>query len=248
MTTFVPGFGSPKIEASGDFNASVEARPNAPVIDAIVNRRSVRRFLPDPIPREIVKAILSDAARAPSGTNFQPWHVHVVTGKARERLSQAVLQAAEAGNRCDEYVYAPSPLMEPYLSRRRKIGFDLYKLYGVARDDIAGRKRAALRNFEFFGAPVGLFFTMERCLCEGSWLDCGMFMQNVMILARAYGLETCAQQAWCDFGGIVHEQLGIAETHIMLSGMALGRPYPGAPENTLITEREPVDQFTDFHE
>lgn len=243
MTTFVPAFKSPSIDAS-----CPEAGPNAPVIDAIVNRHSVRRFLPDPVPREIVTAILSDAARAPSGTNFQPWHVHVVTGAARERLSQAVLKAADAGNPVAEYAYAPSPLMEPYLSRRRKIGFDLYKLYGVARDDMAGRKRAALRNFEFFGAPVGLFFTMERCLTEGSWLDCGMFMQNVMILARAYGLETCPQQAWCEFGGIVHEQLGIPETHIMLSGMALGHADPGAPENTLITEREPVEQFAEFHE
>ena len=228
--------------------AAAESIDKAAVIETIVNRRSIRRFLPKSVPETTVRAILSQASRAPSGTNFQPWHVHVVTGAARERLSQAVIQAAEAGAYCSEYAYAPSPLMEPYLSRRRKVGFDLYGLYGVARNDMEGRKRAALRNFAFFGAPVGLFFTMERCLTEGSWLDCGMFMQNVMILARAHGLETCAQQAWCEFGGIVHEQLGIPATHIIVSGMSLGNADPSAPENGLVTERVPVDEVARFHE
>jgi nitroreductase len=219
----------------------------AATIETIVNRRSIRRFLPTAVPEATIRAILSEASRAPSGTNFQPWHVHVVTGAARDRLSQAVIQAAEAGERSAEYAYAPSPLMEPYLSRRRKIGFDLYKLYGIARDDMEARHRAALRNFAFFGAPVGLFFTMERCLTEGSWLDCGMFMQNVMILARAHGLETCPQQAWCEFGRIVHEQLGIPSTHIIVSGMSLGYADASAPENSLITERVPVDEIARFH-
>jgi nitroreductase len=221
--------------------------PNQAVIDAVVNRRSMRRFLPDPVAPEIVRAILAGAARAPSGTNFQPWHVHAVTGAARARLSQAVLQAAEAGERSEEYAYAPPEVSEPYLSRRRKVGYDLYKLYGIARDDYPARKRAMLRNFEFFGAPVGLFFTMERHLLYGSWLDCGMFMQNVMVLARAYGLETCPQQAWCEFGRIVHEQLAIPDTHILLSGMALGHADPGAAENTLVTDRVDVDGFAVFH-
>ena len=132
-------------------------------------------------------AILHGAARAPSGTNIQPWKVHVVTGAARERLSRAVLDAARLGRRSEEYAYMPSPLKEPYLSRRRNIGFELYRLYGIERNDLEARKHAMLRNFEFFGAPVGLFFAMERYLLEGSWLDCGMFMQNVMILAREYG-------------------------------------------------------------
>jgi nitroreductase len=144
------------------------------VIEAVVNRRSMRRFLPDLVAPDIVRAILSGASRAPSGSNFQPWHVHVVTGTARERLSQAVLNAVEAGDCSEEYAYAPAEIAEPYLSRRRKVGHDLYKLYGIERDDYMGRKRAMLRNFEFFGAPVGLFFTMERSLLYGSWLDCGM--------------------------------------------------------------------------
>ena len=112
----------------------------------------------------------------------------------------------------------------------------------------AARKQAMLRNFEFFGAPVGLFFTMERSLLLGSWLDCGMFMQNVMILARAHGLETCPQQAWCEYGRVVHEQLRIPDTHIMLSGMALGQSDPDAPENTLISDRVSTEDFVVFHE
>jgi nitroreductase len=221
---------------------------NSPVIDAVVNRHSVRHFLSTPVPLNVVRAIMSAASRAPSGTNFQPWHVHVVTGATRANLSRAVTQAAEAGERSAEYTYAPAPVMEPYLSRRRKVGYDLYKLYGIAHEDFAARKKAMLRNFEFFGAPVGLFFTMEKCLLHGSWLDCGMFMQNVMIVARAHGLETCPQQAWCEYGRIVHEQLDIPDTHIVLSGMALGHPDRDAPANTLISDRVRIDEFAVFHQ
>jgi nitroreductase len=225
-----------------------EPHLDSPVIDAVVNRRSVRHFLPTPVPLRAVKEILSAASRAPSGTNFQPWKVHVTTGATQARLCRAVTQAAMAGERSDEYFYAPTPLMEPYLSRRRKVGYDLYELYGIARDDYPARKQAMLRNFEFFGAPVGLFFSMDRRLLLGSWLDCGMFMQNVMIIARAHGLETCAQQAWCEYGGIVHEQLGIPGSQIILSGMALGHPDPDSRANTLVSDRVGVDDFTVFHE
>ena len=221
--------------------------PNSAVIEAVVNRRSVRRFQSTPVPADVITAILSAASRAPSGTNFQPWHVHVVTGVTRDNLSRAATRAAEDGELSAEYHYAPTPVPEPYLSRRRKLGFELYKLSGIARDDFAARKRAMLRNFEFFGAPVGLFFTMERSLVLGSWLDCGMFMQNVMIVARAHGLETCPQQAWCEYGRIVHEQLRIPDTHIMLSGMALGHIDPDAPENRLITDRVGTEDFAVFH-
>jgi nitroreductase len=233
---------------SGSPRETPEHYRNLPVIDAVVNRHSVRHFLSTSVSMNVVRAILSAASRAPSGTNFQPWHVHVVTGATRVKLSQAVTQAAKAGDRCDEYPYAPAAVMEPYLSRRRKVGYELYKLYGIARDDFAARKQAMLRNFDFFGASVGLFFTMERHLLLGSWLDCGMFMQNVMILARAHGLETCAQQAWCEYGRIVHEQLDIPDTHIVLSGMALGHPDPDAPANTLVSDRVTIDDFAVFHQ
>ncbi len=219
-----------------------------PVVAAVVHRRSIRRFLPEPVPGDVVRAILAAASRAPSGTNTQPWHVHVVTGGARARLSQAVLAAAEAGEQSEEYAYAPSPIGEPYLTRRRRVGFELYRLYGIERSDFAGRRQAMLRNFGFFGAPVGIFFTMDRSLLFGSWLDCGMFMQNVMIVARAYGLETCPQQAWCEYGKVVREHLAIPPDQIIVSGMALGRADRDAPENGLVSERVTVDEFAQFHD
>jgi nitroreductase len=214
--------------------------------EAVTGRRSVRKFLSTPVPLETVRTILADAARSPSGTNMQPWKVYVAMNAARDRLCRAVLAAARVGSRSDEYAYMPSPLKEPYLSRRRRIGFELYRLYGVARDDLEGRKQAMLRNFEFFGAPVGLFFAMERDLLLGSWLDCGMFMQNVMVLARAHGLETCPQQAWCEYGSVVHDELSIPGDQIVLSGMALGFADAQAPENTLISERMAPEEFATF--
>ncbi|MBB5685953.1 nitroreductase [Sphingobium boeckii] len=216
-------------------------------LDAVKGRRSVRRFLPDPVSEPVIEAILQASSRAASGTNIQPWLVHVVTGKTRDSLSSAVLRAAEAEETSLEYPYLPARLKEPYLSRRRKVGFDLYALYGIDRHDMPARKAAMMRNFDFFGAPVGLFFTMERDMPQGAWLDCGMFMQNVMITARAYGLETCPQQAWCDFGAVVHAELGIPDDHILLSGMALGTIDPSAPENTLVSERAGVDEFGTWH-
>jgi nitroreductase len=218
-----------------------------PAIDAVTGRRSIRRFRPTPVPEAAVRSILAAASRAASGTNIQPWLVHVVSGAAKNRLSAAVLAAAQAGDLSLEYRYLPGTMKEPYLSRRRKIGFDLYEKYGIDRSDLPGRKAAMLRNYHFFGAPVGLFFTMERDMALGAWLDCGMFMQNVMIVARAHGLETCPQQAWCDFGAVVHRELSIPRQHILLSGMALGHEDEEAVENTLVSTRVDVDEFTTWH-
>lgn len=215
--------------------------------DAVTGRRSIRRFLSEPVVRQTVHDILRAASRAASGTNMQPWLVHVVTGTARDRLSRAVREAAATGEPSPEYAYLPEVMKEPYKSRRRKIGYDLYARYGIDKSDLAARQEAMLRNYDFFGAPVGLFFTMDRGMSLGSWLDCGMFMQNVMIVARAFGLETCPQQAWCDFGAVVHRELHIPDDHILLSGMALGHPDMSAPENRLVSEREEVDGFTTWH-
>jgi nitroreductase len=223
----------------------MSSRPSA--IDAVTGRRSVRGFLPTEVPLALVSEILNQAARAPSGTNSQPWRVHVVTGAARQRLSAAVLAAAAAGARHLEYPYMPEPLGEPYLSRRRQIGFALHALYGIERGDIAARTAAAFRNYSFFGAPVGLFFTLDRDLLHGSWLDCGMFMQNVMILARAHGLETCPQQAWCEFGDVVHRALGIPDSQTIVSGMALGHEDTEAPQNRLVSPRVGDDEFAQYH-
>ena len=166
------------------------------MISKVVRERSSKRnFLPDVVSIDVVREIIRDASRAPSGTNTQPWKVTCVTGETKKKLTNAVLEAAETGNAKLEYEYMPSKLKEPYISRKRAVGYALYELYGVKRDDYPARKAAGLRNFEFFGAPVGLFFRMDRELLYGSWLDVGMFMQNIMILARGKGLETCPQQA-----------------------------------------------------
>lgn len=214
--------------------------------DAITGRHSIRRFKSTPVPISTVESILLQASRAPSGTNTQPWKVHCVTGERREQLTRAVLAAALNGEKSEEYPYMPAAISEPYLTRRRRVGYELYRLYGIKRDDYPRRKAAMLRNFEFFGAPVGLFFSMDRSLLYGSWLDCGMFMQNVMLAARGFGLETCPQQAWCEFGHVVHDQLDIPADQILISGMSLGFADPDAPENTLVSEREPLANFVTF--
>ena len=213
-------------------------------ISKIVRARSSKRnFLSDTVSIDIVKDIIRNASRAPSGTNTQPWKVTCVTGDTKKKLTKAVLEAAKTGNAKLEYEYMPSQLKEPYISRKRAVGYALYELYGIKRDDYPARKAAGLRNFEFFGAPVGLFFRMDRNLLYGSWLDVGMFMQNVMILARGKGLETCPQQAWCEFGHTVHKVLNIPDEEIIISGMSLGYAAE-APENTLVSERVSVDDFT----
>ncbi len=215
-------------------------------LDAIAGRKSVRAYKPDPVARTTVEEILQVAARAPSGTNSQPWQVTVVTGAAKARLTDAVTAAADAGQIDNEYSYTPKKWWEPYLSRRRTVGYALYAKLGITRDDMAARKAQSLKNFAFFGAPVGLFFSMERALEYGSWIDLGLYMQNVMIAARGFGLETCPQAAWIHYGPIVHRELQIPEDQILISGMALGFADWDAPENSLQTPREPVDSFTRF--
>ncbi|MGI9414912.1 MAG: nitroreductase [Hyphomicrobiales bacterium] len=216
------------------------------VLDAMAGRKSVRRFLPGPVSHDTIRAILDTAARAPSGTNTQPWKVYAVEGAAKARVTRAVIRASDAGETSPSYAYSPDRWFEPYKSRRRKVGFDLYDLLGIAKDDMAGRKRQHHDNFEFFGAPVGLFFTMDARLNQGSWLDMGIFIGYVMLAARGHGLETCPQAAWQTYGGAVREALGISDDEILICGMSLGRPDWSAQVNELETEREPAEGFTTF--
>jgi nitroreductase len=216
------------------------------VDEALTTRRSVRGFLPDPVPIETLRHILEVSARAPSGTNIQPWFVWAVAGEAKDRLCQAVIDAREAGEEEHEYAYYPREWREPYRSRRRKLGWDLYGLVGVEKGDKAGMYRQHTRNFELFDAPVGLFFTMERHLELGSWLDFGMFLQAIMVAARGQGLDTCPQAAWVGYHKAIRKELGIPDEHAFVCGMALGYADNSLPENTLVSEREPVDNFTKF--
>ncbi|MCA9831395.1 MAG: nitroreductase [Dehalococcoidia bacterium] len=216
-------------------------------LEAVAGRRSVRQFLADPVSLETVRELLDLAARSPSGTNVQPWNVHVVVGAARERVTSEVLQDVQAGLGSDEYPYAPRPWREPFVGRRCRFGFDLYAKYGIERDNMAGRAAAILRNYSFFGAPVGLFFTMDRDHLYGAWLDMGMFMQTVMIVARSFGLETCPQELWCHYVPAIRRAISIPEEQILVCGMALGYEDVSAECNTLVTTREPAERFATFH-
>ena len=220
----------------------------AAVDRAITTRRSVRRFLPIPVPCETVAEILAVASRAPSGTNMQPWRVHVLAGERKQALSDAVLRAHrdEQDAHTEEYRYYPREWYEPYLGRRRRIGWDLYGLLGIGRADKAGMHRQHGRNYLFFDAPVGLIFTIDRGLEKGSWLDYGMFLQNVMIAARARGLDTCPQVSFLKFHRVIERELPLAPNESVICGMSLGHADPEAPENRLVTDRAPVTAFARF--
>jgi nitroreductase len=227
------------------------AQLRAAVDWAITSRRSVRAFLPTPVPRAELEAILAVASRAPSGTNTQPWKVHVVTGEAKARLSAAILEAfddpAAARAHTEEYDYYPRQWVSPYVERRRKVGLDLYGLLGIRRGDAARMHAQFARNYRFFDAPVGLFLTIGRIMGRGSLIDAGAFLQSLMVAARGRGLDTCPQAAFTQFHRIVEAQLGIGEDQLLLCGMSLGHADPAAPENRLVTEREPVAAFATFH-
>jgi len=217
------------------------------VAAAITSRRSIRAFLPTPVPRETVERILDIAARAPSGTNMQPWRGYALAGAPLKQLSEALVAEALAGAPVEgEYKYYPDAFFEPYLSRRRKVGWDLYGLLGIAKGEAAKMKRQHARNYDFFGAPVGIVFTIDRRLEIGSWLDYGIFLGNVMTAARGFGLDTCPQAAFAPHHRTIRAHLPIAEEEVVVCGMALGHADPAAPENTLVTERVPAREFCAF--
>jgi nitroreductase len=217
---------------------------------AITSRRSVRAFLPTPVPRETIERIFAVASRAPSGTNTQPWNVYVLTGEALQSLSRRLVAAyddpEERARHTEEYAYYPTEWRSPFIERRRKIGWDLYTLLGIAKTDKARMHAQHRRNYQFFGAPVGLMFTIDRIMRQGSWLDFGMFLEAVMVAARAHGLDTCPQAAFTPFHRIVVDAIGAPAHEQLVCGMSLGVADPDAIENTLVTEREPVANFMRF--
>lgn len=217
--------------------------------EAIRSRRSVRRFLPTPVSAASIRHILELAARAPSGNNVQAWRVHVVTGSALERLGEAMLiEARDNAHACiPEYGYYPDQWVEPYLSRRRQCGFGLYEVLGIDRKDTERRQQQMLRNFTFFDAPVGIMVTTDRRLNTGSFMDLGMFLQNLMLAARGQGLHTCPQAAFADLHHIVRQHLDLDENEILACGLSLGYADEGAPENNLHMPREPVEVFSRFY-
>jgi len=222
----------------------------AAVDTAITTRRSLRAFLPTEVPRQTIEDILAVASRAPSGTNTQPWKVYVLTGDAKTELSRKIMAAhddpAERVTHTEEYAYYPTEWKSPFIDRRRKVGWDLYGLLGIGKSDKARMHVQHGRNYDFFDAPVGLMFTIDRIMRQGSWLDYGMFLQSIMIAARGRGLDTCPQAAFMQFHRIITEHIGAPENEQVVCGMSLGYADPNAIENTLVTERDPVSTFTRF--
>ena len=220
------------------------------VDDIMIGRRSLRAFLPKAVPQEMIADLLLAAGRAPSGTNTQPWHVHVLQGQTRDKLVNETCKAFDANQPHSplEYHYYPEKFFEPYLARRRKVGWDLYGLLGIAKGDVEKTRVQHRRNYELFDAPVALMFSIDRRLATGSWLDCGMFIQNVMLAARARGLETCPQAAWIDYHEIVREVIGLDPEHTLICGMALGYADHDALVNTLVTERAALEEFVRFYD
>lgn len=222
------------------------------VEDVITGRYSCRAFLPDPVPREEIAAILSLASHAPSGTNIQPWKAWVLTGAALKRVSERLVALCNdpeaSAAHSDPYPYYPKSWISPYLERRRKVGFALYGLLGIQKGDARRMQEQHARNFKFFDAPVGLIFTVDTVLEQGSWLDYGMFLQTLMLAAKARGLDTCPQAAFIQFHRVLREELGIPDSQAVVCGMSLGHADPQAPENALRTERAPLEEWVQFRD
>jgi nitroreductase len=225
----------------------------AAVDHAITSRRSMRQFLPNAVPRELLEEILAVAARAPSGSNTQPWRVHVLTGASRQGLVDQLMAAyndpAQAAQHEVPEGYYPAQWASPYLERRRHVGLSLYSLLGIAKDEKARMHAQQGRNYAFFDAPVGLIFTIDPALGKGSWMDVGMFVQSIMVAARARGLDTCAQAAFNRYHVLIERYLGLdGHKEMAMLGMALGYADPQAPDNTLLTSRVAVSEFARFLE
>jgi nitroreductase len=220
--------------------------PAQAVDDAIMSRRAVRAFLPDPVDPAVLRRILEVSAQAPSGTNMQPWKVRVLGPQTRARLEPALVAALDSPELppAEEYRYYPETFREPYQSRRRKVGWDLYGLLGVKRGDAEGMKRQTAANLRFFDAPVALMVTIDRDLEIGSWLDLGMFVQNILVAAQGHGLNSCPQAIFARFHPVVRRELAIPAEEIVVCGVAIGKADPEAPANRLVPEREPVEAFT----
>lgn len=218
---------------------------------AIATRRSIRAYLPTEVSRESIEEILDIARFAATGVNLQPWNVHVVSGKAKDRLCAAINEVndnpALSEIHTDEWDYYPTEWISPYIDRRREVGWNLYGLLGITKGDKERMHVQHGRNYSFFDAPVGLLFTVNRVMQQGCLLDLGMFMQNIMIAARTHGLDTCPQAAFMKYHKIIHTELDLSANEMFVVGMSLGYADQEKIENTLMTKREGVASFTKFH-
>ena len=240
MTTLA----SPQVSTRITDQASVDA--------AMLSRFSTRAYTAQPVPRPLLEDLLQTAARAPSGTNTQPWKVYVLQGARKDTLVDKVVAAHNAMaadsslgvQYTEEYDYYPEKWVSPYIDRRRACGFGLYGVLGITKGDKAAMHAQHQQNYRFFGAPVGLMFTMDRVMGRGSLLDYGMFLQNIMLGARARGLHTCPQAAWNGFSKIILPHIGAADNEMLVCGMSLGYGDESALVNTFATERVSAAEFT----
>lgn len=231
---------------------STRIRDPGSVDAAIESRMSVRAFLPTPVKRETIEEILGVARRTASGTNTQPWKVYVLQGQSRDGLVRKACEAHDAIHADpslapryrDEYDYYPQTWVAPYLDRRRENGWGLYGLLGIAKGEKAKMHAQHQRNFQFFGAPVGLMFTLDRIMGRGSLVDYGMFLENLMLAARARGLHSCPQAAWLAFGQIIYPHIGAGPNEMLVCGMSMGYADEGATVNSFHTPRLAVEEFT----
>jgi nitroreductase len=218
------------------------------VLDAILQRKSIRAFKPDPVPRETLEKILEISQRAPSGTNTQPWHVYLCVGDIKQAITDDVLELARLGQAkgYEEYDYYPATWKDVHRDRRRGVGWSLYGLLGIVKGDREGAARQMARNFKFFDAPVGLFVTTDAYLARGNWADAGMYIQTIMLAAKGFGLDTCPQAAWIPYQEPLFRHLGIPDDQVLISGMSIGYADPDAIENTLVSDREAVENVASY--
>jgi nitroreductase len=215
------------------------------VSEAVLSRRSMRVFKPDAVPRATVEWIIETANHAASNGNLQPWKLYVTSGAARQRLSAAIQKAIDAQEPdTREYDVYPRTFRPVYDARRKTVGKQLYTLIGVPRGDNAGMEKQFRKNYDFFDAPVGMILCIERDMGDGQWIDCGIFLDQLMLLAREKGLHTCPQAAFGRYQAVVRRELGIPEDQIVLCGLALGYADENEPPNNLIAERAPLADFT----
>jgi nitroreductase len=226
----------------------LETNASTTVSAAIDSRRSVRAFLDTRVDEQVVRDLVSKAARAASGGNLQPWKVYVLAGEARDALVARVQEKSAETPFGDgpEYDIYPHDLSEPYRTWRGAVAREMYDLVGIARDDMAARGAQMAKNFEFFGAPVGLFVTIDRQMGPPQFCDLGLFLGNLMLLAREAGLHTCPQEAWSLWGATIREVVGVPEHELVFCGVSLGHADPDHAINTLRTERAPLESFASF--
>ena len=218
------------------------------VLEAIQSRKSIRAFTDQPVSEDLVKEVLSIAQRSPSGTNTQPWHIHVCSGEVKQAITDDVLSLAAAGQATpyEDYDYYPQTWHDDHRDRRRGVGWSLYGLLGIKKGDREASAKQGARNFKFFDAPVGLFITTEAYLGRGSWADTGMYIQTIMLAARGFGLHTCAQAAWIQYQSPIFKHLKIPDDQVLVSGMSMGYADTNAIENTLVSEREELADIAKF--